>query len=102
MTWDLLLQHWAIPVGIIALAIWAALDWKGFKGSVAGMMLYVEKNAETLLLTNGEAKHEWVVAKTYPLLPVWIKGFITEDRYHVIVEAIFQKLIALGEQRRTA
>lgn len=97
-------HYWGIVAGVVVLGVWALLDWKNFRQNVAGMILFVEKNAETLLIdgVSGEAKHQWVVDQTYPLLPAWLKAFITKDRYHLIVENIFQWLLSVAKKHQIA
>jgi hypothetical protein len=103
---DILAKYWGLIVLVVGLVVWAIRDWASFRSSIGAMILYVEKNAETLVLENGQAvkdgkaKHDWVAEQMYPLLPAWLKGFVSEQKFHDIIEAIFQRLIALAEKNR--
>lgn len=97
---QVLAHYWGIIVVVLALGLWALLDWKDFRQHVAGAIVYVEKHAEELALASGPDKHQWVVDQTWPVLPAWLKVFVTKERYDLIVEAIFQWLLSVAQKHQ--
>lgn len=61
-------------------------------------MLAAEKAAETLVLTNGQAKLAWVVDKGYDYLPAAVRLFVSKPLFAALIQREFNVAVAWAEK----
>lgn len=80
-----------VIVLILAVVLFALMEWQKFKAIVHGIMLQAKSLAKDLVLKSGQAQEDWVVIQAYKYLPKWITVFITTVIMHKIVHYLYFK-----------
>ena len=83
---------WGLFIVVLFLVGYAIYDWRRAKKLIASMIFHAEERARELVLKNGEDKFQWVKENTYPMLPKWIRFFLTEDLYQTLIQKVFDEL----------
>lgn len=101
---DIVREYWGIIAVVIGGLVYFATHKKvaiSFaKKQIQQLMLAAEKGAENLVLENGEAKMQFVVDKTYALLPPAIKVFVSKQMLTVLVQSLFDEVKEIIEANK--
>lgn len=80
-----------IIVIVLAVGLYAALEWQRFKAQAYGVMLQAKRLAKDAVLKSGAEQEDWVVKKLYQFLPkTWTK-FISEQNMRRAVHYLYVK-----------
>ncbi|MFZ7133766.1 MAG: hypothetical protein ACOWWR_15575 [Eubacteriales bacterium] len=80
-----------VIIFIIAVAVYALLEWNSFKGKIYAMMLQAKRLAKDAILSSGEEQVAWVVQKAYQYLPAYIMAFLSEERLRSIILYLYDQ-----------
>lgn len=83
--------YWGIIAVIIGFIVYAVFNWQNAKKIILGLMLQLEKEAETLALSTGDAKFQFVVDKGYQLLPQGARIFITPAMFTALAKSLYDE-----------
>lgn len=89
---------------VLAVVLYAALEWQKFKGQAYALMLQAKSLAKDAILKSGAQQEEWVIRKAYQFLPRKITIFINQERMRKIVHYLYVKakdLIDDGEMNNS-
>lgn len=84
-----LLAYWGVAAVLIFFVVYAIYNWQNAKKIILGLMLQLEKEAETLALSTGDAKFQFVVDKGYQLLPQGARVFITPAMFESLAQDLY-------------
>lgn len=76
---------------IIAVVIYALLEWNKFKVQVYAIMLQAKRLAKDAFLKTGEEQVKWVVERAYVFLPKYITLFIPKSYMEDIIFYLYNK-----------
>ncbi|MEW6724473.1 MAG: hypothetical protein AB1331_06075 [Bacillota bacterium] len=93
---------WGILAVVIGFVVWALLDFSSAKTFAVSLMLQAERLAEELVLETGKAKMDWVVSKTYPLLPKWVRLFVSQEIWRAILQRLYDQAVEWVTHNQTA
>ena len=79
-------------IGFIIFAF-VGVGYTNIKKYINAGIMKAEKWAKDQTLANGQEKEDWVVANIYPLIPFYIKGFVNEEVFRVLVRVFFFFLV---------
>jgi hypothetical protein len=88
---DLIIEYRFVIVVLIAILLFALLEWQKFKAIVHGIMLQAKSMAKDLVLKSGVEQENWVVMQCFRYLPKWITVFISQDNMYKIVHYLYHK-----------
>lgn len=74
---------------VLAVILYAALEWQKFKIEAYALMLQAKSLAKDAILKSGHQQEEWVIKKAYQFLPRKITLFISEQRMKTIVHYLY-------------
>jgi hypothetical protein len=101
MVQSILSQYWGIiavvVVGVVYFFTHRKVALSFAKGKILSFMLAAEKQAEALLLKDGESKKQWVI-ETYNFLPTAVKLFVSKPLFAGLVQIIYDAAIGLAKQ----
>ena len=80
-----------IIVLLVAVILFALMEWQKFKAIVHGIMLQAKSMAKDLVLKSGVEQENWVVMQCFRYLPKWITVFISQDNMYKIVHYLYCK-----------
>ena len=83
---------WGLLTVVLFLIGYAIYDWRKARKLIASMIFHAEERAKELVLENGEAKFNWVKENTYPMLPKWMRLFLTQNMYRALIQKVFDEL----------
>lgn len=86
---NLLLAYWGVIAIVIVFGVYAIFNWQNAKKIILGLMLQLEREAETLALSTGDAKFQFVVDKGYQLLPQGARVFITPAMFTSLAQSLY-------------
>lgn len=86
---SLLQSYWGIIVVTLCFVIYAVFQREQAKKIILGLMLQLEKEAETLVLSTGDAKFQFLVDKGYQLLPQGARVFITPAMFTSLAQSLY-------------
>ena len=92
-----LFEYRFIILVVLAVVLFAILEWQKFKTVVYALMLRAKSLAKDLVLKSGEKQEDWVVQKAYLILPKKITIFINEARMRKIVHYLYVKAKDLAD-----
>lgn len=81
-----------IIIILIAIVLYALLEWNSFKSKAYALMLQAKRMAKDAVLKSGDEQIEWVIKKAYQFLPRHITIFISEDVMRKIIKYLYSKL----------
>ncbi|MBU3146911.1 hypothetical protein [Clostridium sp. CF012] len=87
----LLFEYRFIIMVVLAIILYAALEWQKFKSQSYALMLQAKSLAKDAILKSGSQQEEWVIRKAYQFLPKKITLFINEQRMRNIVHYLYNK-----------
>ncbi len=76
---------------VLAVILYAALEWQKFKTQSYALMLQAKSLAKDAILKSGSQQEEWVIKKAYQYLPRRLTVFISEKRMKIIVHYLYIK-----------
>ena len=88
---ELIIEYRFIIVLVIAVILFAAMEWQKFKAILHALMLQAKGMAKDLVLKSGEQQEEWVIIQAYKYLPKWITLFISTENMKLIVHYLYHK-----------
>ena len=86
---DKLFEFRFIIMIVLAVILYAALEWQKFKTISFALMLQAKSKAKDLILKSGKKQEDWVVKKAYQYLPRKITIFINEQRMRRIIHYLY-------------
>jgi len=86
-----LFEYRFIILVVLAIILYAALEWQKFKTQAFALMLQAKDLAKDAILKSGAQQEEWVIKKAYQFLPKKITLFINEQRMRSIVHYLYVK-----------
>ena len=94
---DKLFEFRFIIMVVLAVILYAALEWQKFKTISFALMLQAKSKAKDLILKSGKKQEDWVVKKAYQYLPRKITIFINEQRMRKIIHYLYVKAKDLAD-----
>lgn len=85
----LLFEYRFIIILVLAIILYAALEWQKFKTQAYALMLQAKSLAKDAILKSGLQQEEWVIKKAYQFLPGRITVFLNEQRMRKIVHYLY-------------
>ena len=82
-------SHWGVIAVVLCFMVYAIFHLQNAKKIILGLMLQLEKEAETLALSTGDAKFQFVVDKGYQLLPQGARVFITPAMFTSLAQGLY-------------
>jgi hypothetical protein len=79
-------------IGFIVFAF-VGIGYANIKKYINAGIMKAEMWAKDQTLADGQAKEDWVVSNIYPLIPFYIKGFVSEEVFRVLVRFFYTKLV---------
>lgn len=76
---------------ILAVILYAALEWQKFKTQSYALMLQAKSLAKDAILKSGAQQEEWVIKKAYQYLPKSLTIFLSEQRMRKLVHYLYVK-----------
>lgn len=84
--------EWRFVIAVIvAIAVYALLEWNKFKVQAYALMLQAKSLAKDALLKTGEEQVKWVVERSYVFLPKYITLFIPKSYMEEIIFYLYNK-----------
>jgi len=87
----LLFEYRFIIAVVLIVVLYAVFEWQKFKTVLFALMLQAKDRAKDFILSGGQAQEDWVIKKSYLLLPKKITIFINENRMRKIVHYLYVK-----------
>ncbi len=101
---DIILEHalswWGILAIVLAAGGYAVYDYEAFRAKVVNLIFIAEEKAREKCLETGRDKMDWVIQNGYPYLPAWLKLFISDSAFRVLIQAIFDGLVDWAEKNK--
>lgn len=88
----LLLEYRFIILIVLAVIMFAALEWEMFKSKAYALMLQAKRLAKDEVLKNGDEQVEWIIKRSYQFLPRKLTIFISEDHMRRLIKYLYEKL----------
>ena len=85
----LLFEYRFIILIVLAVILYAALEWQKFKSQAYALMLQAKSLAKDAILKSGHQQEEWVIKKAYQYLPRKLTIFLSEQRMRKIVHYLY-------------
>jgi hypothetical protein len=89
---NILWEYRFIILVVLAVVLYACLEWNKFKALAYAAMLQAKRMAKDAVLKSGDEQVEWVVRKAYQFMPRTWTIFISEDRMRKIIGYLYGKL----------
>jgi len=86
---NLLLPYWGIIGVVLGFGGYFLFQRDGAKKIILSLMLRLEKEAESLCLTNGTDKFQFLVDRGYQLLPVPARLLITQKMFESLAQSLY-------------
>jgi hypothetical protein len=103
---NLFVQYWGIAalavLGVAYFVTHKKIALAYAKRKISSLMLAAEKGAEDLVLSNGQAKLQWVVDKGYDIMPSAVRLFISKPLFTTLVQILFNEAKGLVESHKKA
>lgn len=77
---------------VLAVILYAALEWTSFKSQAYALMLQAKRMAKDEVLKNGDEQVEWIIKRTYQFLPKRITIFVSEELMRKVIKYLYEKL----------
>lgn len=88
---NVLQNYWGVLVVVLGFGVYAIFQRQNAKRIILGLMLQIEKEAESLALSTGDAKFQFVVDKGYQLLPQGARIFITPTMFESLCQSLYDQ-----------
>jgi len=88
---DLIFEYRFIIILVLAVVLYAALEWQKFKTILFALMLQAKDKAKDFILNGGQKQENWVVDKAFQFLPKKITIFINRERMRNIIHYLYVK-----------
>jgi hypothetical protein len=88
---SILQGYWGIIVVVLGFGVYALFQRQNAKKIILGLMLQLEKEAETLALSTGDAKFQFLVDKGYQMLPQGARAFITPAMFQSLAQNLYDQ-----------
>jgi len=88
---QLIWEYRFLVIVVVAITLFALLEWQKFKAISYGLMLQAKGLAKDAVLKSGDQQEEWVVKKAYQWLPKKFTIFISEEMMRKIVHYLYHK-----------
>ncbi|MBK5243053.1 hypothetical protein [Clostridium sp.] len=88
---DKLFEFRFIIIVVLAVILYAALEWQKFKSQAYVLMLQAKSMAKDAILKSGAQQEEWVIRKAYQFIPRRFTIFLSEQRMIKIVHYLYVK-----------
>lgn len=85
----LLFEYRVIILVVLAVILYAALEWQKVKTKSYALMLQAKSLAKDAILKSGLQQEEWVIKKAYQFLPGRITIFLNEQSMRKIVHYLY-------------
>ena len=86
-----LIEYRFIILVVLAIILYAALEWQKFKTKAYILMLQAKSMAKDLVLKSGSQQEAWVINKCYIYMPPVITKFISKERMKIIIHYLYVK-----------
>jgi hypothetical protein len=86
---NLIWEYRFVILIIVAIALYAFLEWEKFKVQAYAIMLQAKRQAKDKILKSGDEQIDWVVRKAYQFLPKRFTIFISEKNMRWIVHKLY-------------
>ena len=100
----LLFEYRFIILVMLAIILFAIVEWQKSKGILYALMLQAKSMAKDWVLKSGKKQEDWVVVNAYKFLPKKITIFINQERMRRLVHFLYHKakdLIDDGEMNNS-
>jgi uncharacterized protein (UPF0333 family) len=94
---DKLFEFRFIIIVVLAVILYAALEWQKFKSQAYALMLQAKSLAKNAILKTGKQQEEWVIKKAYQFMPKALTIFLSEQRMRKIVHCLYVKAKDLAD-----
>lgn len=84
-------SYWGVILVVLGFGVYTIFQRQNAKKIILSLMLRLEKEAETLALTTGDAKFQFVVDKGYQLLPQGARIFITPAMFKALAQTLYDE-----------
>jgi hypothetical protein len=74
---------------ILAIILYALLEWEKFKTQAYALMLQAKRQAKDAVLKSGDEQVEWIVKKAYQFMPKRWTKLISEKNMRWIVHKLY-------------
>lgn len=88
---NLLFEYRFMIILVLAVMLYAVLEWQKFKTISYALMLQAKSKAKNLILKSGKQQEDWVVNKAYLFLPKKLTIFINQERMRRIIHFLYVK-----------
>jgi hypothetical protein len=89
---DKLFEFRFIILIVLAVILYAALEWNSFKTTCYALMLQAKRLAKDEVLKNGDEQVEWIIKRSYQFLPRKLTIFISEEHMRRLIKYLYEKL----------
>jgi len=93
----LLFEYRFIILVVLAIILFAIVEWQKSKGILYALMLQAKSMAKDWVLKSGKKQEDWVVVNAYKFLPKKITVFINKERMRRLVHYLYHKAKDLVE-----
>ncbi len=96
---EFLVSWWGLIIVFFFFIAYGIHDYEATKKTIVGLIFIAEERAREKALETGEQKFNWVVFNGYKYLPGWLRLFMSEELFKVLVQNIFDKLVIWAENQ---
>lgn len=86
---NILLPYWGIAIGALGFGVYSIYNWQTAKKIILSIMLQLEKEAESLCLSTGDAKFQFLLDKGYQMLPYGARMIISPAIFQTIAQNLY-------------
>lgn len=86
-----LFEYRFIIIIVLAIVLYAILEWQKFKTKAYVLMLQAKSMAKDLVLKSGDQQEAWVINKCYIFMPPVITKCISKERMKIIIHYLYAK-----------
>lgn len=87
----LIQPFWGIISALFGFGVYAFFNLQSAKKIILSLMLQLEKQAETLALTTGDQKFDYLVTRGYQILPQSARIFITPAMFQSLAQKLYDQ-----------
>jgi hypothetical protein len=80
-----------ILVVLVAIVLFALLEWQAFKSRAYSIMLQAKRMAKDAILKSGDEQVDWIIRRAYLWLPKSLVMFISEGKMRKIICYLYHK-----------
>lgn len=90
---------WGLLFVLVVIVVMAVFRRQTLKRIAIRLIFVAEERSRQYALRTGKEKFEWVVENGYGLIPPWLKLFVTKEMFSVIVQTVFDNIVAWAEKQ---